>query len=255
MLGAIAGDVIGSVFEWDNHRSREFELFDPPREFTDDSVLTVACAEAILMGTDFGEAYLRYARAYPGRCYGGRFSQWVRAGVNRPYGSFGNGSAMRASPCGWAARTIEEALELAQRSARATHNHPEGIKGACAVAGAVFLARGGADATELRRFADELGYQTRLDLEELRATYEFDETCQGTVPQALAVVLHSCGFEDAIRNAVMIGGDTDTVACIVGAVAEPLFGGVPPEIARRTRGLLDAGLVDVMDRFVSAYGG
>lgn len=251
MLGAIAGDVIGSVFEFANHRSREFDLFNPPRYFTDDTVLTVACADAILTGTDFGEAYLDYAAAFPGRGYGGRFSHWVRKGENRPYNSFGNGSAMRASPCGWAAGSLAEALALGERSALATHDHAEGIKGAKAVAGAVFLARTGADAGAIRAFAESLGYDTRHDLDQLRREYEFNETCQGTVPQSFAVVLASTGFEDAIRNAVMIGGDTDTVACIVGAIAEPLFGGVPGDIADRTRRTLDPRLIDILERFTA----
>lgn len=200
MLGAIVGDVIGSVFEFDNRRTRDFSLFEPRRFFTDDTVMTVACADAILAGTDFGESYMAYGRAYPDAGFGGMFARWLRRGVNRPYWSYGNGSAMRAGPCGWAATSLQEARELGERSAAATHDHPEGMKGARAVAAAVFLARTGAARAEIMGAMTEEGYRVDLDLDDLRRTYDFDESCQGTLPQALSVVFASDGFEDAIRT-------------------------------------------------------
>lgn len=254
MIGAVVGDVVGSIYEWNNHRSKVFDLFDPPRSFTDDTVLTVACADAILTGDEFGELFMAYGLRYGGRGYGGRFNQWLARGDMKPYNSFGNGSAMRASPCGWAAQSEREALELGARSAAPTHNHPEGVKGAQAVALAVFMGRSGADRAQIRRHIEGLGYDLGFTIDGIRPSYRFDETCQGTVPQAVVAFLESSDFEDAIRTAVSVGGDTDTLACITGSISEAFYGGVPAPIRERTFATLDLALRTVTEEFVESYG-
>lgn len=253
MLGSIVGDVVGSIYEWNNLRDKRFELFSTACFFTDDSVLTAACADAILNGTDFGAAYMRYGRGYPRRGYGGRFARWLDRGELGAYGSFGNGSAMRAAPCGWAGATREETLLLAESSAAATHDHPEGIKGAQAVALAVFMGRSGASKKEIREAVCGLGYDLGFTIDAIRPFYKFNETCQGTVPQAVVAFLESSDFEDAIRTAVSVGGDTDTLACITGGIAEAYYGGVPGEIRERTLRVLDEGLRGVVRAFEERY--
>lgn len=253
MLGSIVGDVVGSVYEWKNHRSKSFDLFSPRSFFTDDTVMTVACAAAILSQREFGAEYMRYGRAYPGRGYGGRFQEWLDAGALGPYGSFGNGSAMRAAPCGWAATTLEEAMVLGARSAEATHDHPEGIKGAQAVAAAVFLGRTGADKSQIRDEVSRLGYDLSFTIDAIRPLYRFNETCQGTVPQAVVAFLESADFEDAIRTAISVGGDSDTLACITGGIAEAFYGGVPLAIRNRTLSVLDDELRHVLEKFETGF--
>lgn len=255
MLGAIAGDVIGSVFEWDNVKSKDFPLLTPESFFTDDSVLTVALAEAILAGADYGQVMRAYYRRYPDAGYGGRFREWALSEVPAPYSSWGNGAAMRISPVAYAHGTMEEVLVQAERFTSVTHDHPEGVRGGQATAAAIFIARQGGSKSDIRRFVqDRFGYDLSRTVDQIRPTYEFDESCQGTVPEALICLLEASDFEDAIRNAISIGGDSDTLACIAGAVAEPLFGGVPKPIASAVLGKLDGHLRRVTMEFMARYG-
>lgn len=254
MLGAIAGDVIGSVHEWAGTKTKDFDLFVPRSTFTDDSVLTVAVAEWILDGQDLAGLLRAYARAFRGRGYGGMFSAWVAAGAGEPYGSFGNGSAMRAGPVGHAFDGLEDVLSWAERSAAVTHDHPEGIRGAQATAAAIHAARCGRTREQIRHGIEQrFGYDLGATLDDIRPTYRFDGTCQGTVPQAIIAFLESVSFEDAVRNAISLGGDADTLACITGSIAEAYYGGVPPEIAGPVRARLDGRLLAVLDRFQERY--
>lgn len=255
MLGAIAGDIIGSVFERYPVKTENFTLFVPRSRFTDDTVLTIATADCILTDGDYARLYRKYGRRYPGAGYGGGFVRWVSADSAGPYGSFGNGSAMRVSPIGYAFETIDEVIEEAGRSARVTHNHPEGVKGAQATAAAVFLARSGKGKREIRECIERaFSYDLRRTIEEIRPGYHFDVTCQGTVPEALTAFLESADFEGAVRKAVSLGGDSDTLACIAGGVAEAYYGGVPAGIEEEVRMRLAPGLLDVVDRFRRRFG-
>ena len=254
MLGAIAGDIIGSPYEFNNHRSEEFPLFIEESTFTDDSVLTVALADSILTGIDYTTKIKEYYLRYPHMSYGGKFRAWAERNESVPYNSFGNGSAMRCSPAGWAHDTLEEVLKMAELSALPTHNHPEGIKGAKAVAGSVFLARTQKSKEAVKEFVtDTIGYALDFSLPDLRRDYLFNETCQETVPQAIYCFLISSDFEDAIRKAISIGGDSDTVACITGSIAEAHYGGVPMEIKKQVLSILDADLLRVVEEFYGKY--
>jgi len=255
MLGAIVGDVIGSVHEWAGTKTKDFPLFARGSTFTDDSVLTVAVADWLLSGRDLTEVLHAYTRDFPGRGYGGMFGEWARARSREPYNSFGNGAAMRVSPVGFAFDTMDEVLDWAERSAAVTHNHPEGIKGAQATTAAIYLACKVRDKDEIRRtIASRFGYDLGARLDEIRPRYCFNETCQGTVPQALIAFFESTSYEDAIRNAISLGGDADTLACITGGIAEAYYGGVPQELETRVRTLLDARLVTVVERFRERFG-
>lgn len=232
MLGAIIGDVVGSVYEWNNIKTKDFELFKPNCFFTDDTVMTVAVAKALLVTREkaaesknkasFKKELVKqmqdFSRRYPNRGYGGMFAQWLAAENPKPYNSFGNGSAMRVSPCGYIAVELEEALELAKASAEVTHNHPEGIKGAQAVAAAIFLALRESK-EKIKQYIEENFYMLDKTIDEIRPDYSFNETCQETVPQAIQAFLESDSFEDAIRNAISLGGDSDTLAAITGSIA------------------------------------
>ncbi|MBQ9268953.1 MAG: ADP-ribosylglycohydrolase family protein [Oscillospiraceae bacterium] len=247
MYGAIIGDTIGSVYEFDNVKTKDFPLFSEYSSFTDDSVMTVAVAAALLRwkkdGADLHSAMVEemqgFGRLYPHPkgAYGGRFSQWLRSDDPRPYNSLGNGSAMRVSPCGLMAESLAEALELAAISAEVTHNHPEGIKGAQATAAAIYLARTGSSIPEIRAYISDNFYPLDRTLDEIRPDYSFDETCQGTVPEAITAFLESGSFEDAIRNAISLGGDSDTIGAITGAIAWAYYGrdGMQPDM----RSMLD----------------
>lgn len=276
MIGAIIGDIVGSIYEWDNIKTKEFPFFQEQCFFTDDTVMTVAVAEALLNGgerDDFIDAMKKYGRLYPDAGYGGRFDGWLFSDSREPYHSYGNGSAMRVSPVGfWVPpdKELTEALDiadaLAARSAEVTHDHPEGIKGAQAVADAILLLRyqreEGTDIEEgkarLRRFIEEkYGYDLSRSLDEIRPTYRFNETCQQTVPQAITAFLESGDFEDAVRNAISLGGDSDTLAAITGGVAEAAYG-VPLWMRERMWAYLADPLREVLRRWerkVSARNG
>ncbi len=250
MLGAIAGDIIGSVYEDKNIKSTEFPLFCEDSRFTDDTVLTVAVAAAIMEGREYTVALRDFGRRYPHVGYGSFFLKWLFSPEAGPYQSYGNGSAMRVSPIGFAFSSLEKVEAEARRSAMVTHDHPEGIKGAQAVAAAVFLARRGSSKEEIysyltRRFA----YNLEQTLEEIRPGYSFDATCQGSVPQALIAFLAATDYEDAVRKAISLGGDSDTLACIAGGIAQAYYRHIPKYIVEETLERLPADLRDVVWRF------
>lgn len=254
MLGAIAGDIIGSVYEGFNIRTTDFPLFVQASCFTDDTVLTIALAHSILYNEDFTFLLKQYYRQYPDAGYGGAFKKWAAGGSLEPYNSWGNGSAMRVSPVGWAYNTIDEVLEQARLSAHVTHNHPEGILGAQAVAASIFLARTGQSKEGIRAYVeDTFGYDLSDTIANLRATYKFDVSCQGSVPQALIAFLESEGYEDCVRKAVSIGGDSDTIACMAGGIAQAFYGGVPDKIKREMYARLDEPLTEIAFWFCEKY--
>lgn len=247
MFGAVIGDIVGSIYEFDNIKTKEFELFGDGCDFTDDTLCTVAVAEALVRGGDPAKALRNWGDAYPNLGYGGMFARWLNQPEMGPYNSFGNGAAMRVSPCALIARDLAEALSLSDRVTRVSHNHPEGMKGARATTHAVFLAlEGEAAATIRQEIARVYGYDMSRSVDQIRPGYEFDETCQGTVSEALICALEATSFEDAVRNAISIGGDSDTVGCIAGALAEGLFG-IPRSILDEGRARLPAGFTQILD--------
>jgi ADP-ribosylglycohydrolase len=250
MLGAIAGDVIGSVYEHRPIKTRQFPLFQQSSRFTDDTVLTVAIAAAILEEKSYLETLKDYTRRYPNAGYGSHYWHWAHSDQEEAYDSWGNGSAMRVSPIGFAYDSIERVLEEAERSAAVTHNHPEGIKGAQATALAVYLARSNSGKDEIRsQLRTRFGYDLGRHINEIRPAYSFDVSCQGSVPEALISFLDSNDFEDAIRNAISLGGDSDTLACIAGGVASAFYGEIPTHIEEPTRKRLPDRFLDVIDAF------
>lgn len=260
MLGAMIGDIIGSVYEWNNWKDKRFKLFHPQCRMTDDSVMTAAVASALLSSdlTDleqFKENLVaemhRLGKAYPGLGYGPRFEKWLIQGDTKPYGSLANGSAMRVSPVAWVAETMEECLALAKASAEVTHDHPDGIAGAQALAGAVFLAKMGERKEVIRAFVENY-YPLDFTLDGIREAYQFDVSCAGSVPQAIVAFLEATGYEDAIRNAVSIGGDSDTIACMAGAVAAAFYG-IPKDIREEAGPFIDGEVRNVLDRFTRLY--
>lgn len=260
MLGAIIGDIVGSKYEWNNHRSKEFTLLDYKCFFTDDSVMTLAVAKALLdCNSDFSnlsektvECMQSIGRHYPNSGYGGSFYNWMFSNNPKPYNSFGNGSAMRVSACGWVANSIDEAILLSKKVTEVTHNHPEGIKGAEATAVAIYLARTGSNILEIRDYINKHYYSMNFRLDEIRDSYEFNETCQDTVPQAIEAFLESTSFEDAIRNAISIGGDSDTLAAITGSIAEAYYG-IPTDIRKHALTYLDERLLKLLIEFENKY--
>lgn len=253
MIGAIAGDIIGSVYEWNNIKTKQFDLFSPDCCFTDDTVLTVALAESLLTGTDYVPLMKAYYQRYPNAGYGGFFHRWAQAPESQPYNSWGNGAAMRISSVGFAFKTLDEVLLRAAEYTAVTHNHTEGIKGAQATAAAIFLARTGSTKADIRQYTTaNFHYDLSRTVDEIRPTYRFDESCQQTVPEAIVCFLESTDFEDAIRNAISLGGDSDTLACITGGIAQAHYG-VPLSIADRAMSILDNDLRNVTARFMSGY--
>lgn len=257
MLGAIIGDVAGSVYEFESHKSKNFPFFSPDCFPTDDSIMTMAVAMACVESNLDSEASFKRAliarmhelgERYPDAGYGGKFAYWLMRGSDKPYNSYGNGSAMRVSPVAWAAGSLDEAEKLAKWSAEVTHNHPEGIKGAQAVAAAIYLARIGKSKEEIRAYIVEKYYDLDFTLDEIRPTYSFNETCQGSVPQAIVCFLEADGFEDAVRNAISLGGDGDTQAAIAGSIAEAFFG-IPEELEDGVFGFLDDLLIAAYQEF------
>lgn len=280
MLGAIIGDIVGSVYEWNNIKTKDFPLFRDDCFFTDDTVMTIAVADAIMQGGErdnFIDSMKKWGRLYPDSGYGGRFGAWLFSDDREPYNSWGNGSAMRVSPCagvmdcGFCARTgmwPSAGRERARLSAVVTHNHPEGIKGALAVTDAIFMCRFYSEGygddmgnAEKDRYSldewkskikshmeSEYEYNLSRTLDEIRPVYRFNESCQETVPQAIIAFLESTDFEDAIRNAISLGGDSDTLAAITGSIAEAAYG-IPQEIADKALSYLDAPLRGVYERW------
>jgi len=254
MLGAIAGDIIGSVFERNNIKSTDFPLFCEGSRFTDDTVLTVAVAHAVLDNLDYAETLKLYGRKYPNAGYGGSFRSWIFSSITEPYNSWGNGSAMRVSPVGFAFETVDKVLAEAKRSAEVTHNHPEGIKGAQAVALAIFLARRGADKAEIKQeVTNRFEYDLNRTLDEIRPAYKFDVSCQGSVPEAIIAFLESENVEDAIRKAVSIGGDSDTIACIAGSIAYAYYQDIAPNILLEIQNRLPDDLWSIAKRFTDRF--
>lgn len=252
MLGAIIGDIAGSSYEFHPLKGdwRDFPLFPEKSRPTDDTFMTLAIAEGLrkdASGSDLQNALIvamhLYGEKYPKGGYGGRFRVWLREKSREPYNSFGNGSAMRASAAGWAARSLEEAKELATATAMPTHNHPEGVNGARAVAEAIYLARNGASREEIKKYLqDNFGYDLERSCSDIKKNYHFDETCQGSVPEAIVAFLESENFEEAIRKAIWLCGDADTQAAIAGSIAEAFYG-LPEDLAREALSRLDGNLL------------
>jgi len=254
MIGAIAGDIIGSVYEHNPIKTKEFPLFHPSCVFTDDTVLTVAVAEALLTQRSYLDTIRKIGKRYPDCGYGGSFFRWLLADNPRPYNSWGNGSAMRVSPIGFAFTTEQDVLREAAHSAEISHSHPEGIKGAQATALAVFLAGTNQDKETIRAEIERrFGYDLNRTVESIRPGYSFDVSCQGTVPEAIVAFLDSHSWEDAVRNAVSLGGDSDTLACITGGIAEGFYGSVPRSVKEKVRKLLPDDLWKITERFAVTY--
>jgi len=255
MLGAIAGDIIGSIYEFVNIKTTDFPLFHEHCRFTDDTVLTVALADNLLHGTPFVALLKQYYRSYQNAGYGGMFHEWAQSENPMPYNSWGNGSAMRVSPVGFAFNSLGDVLEQAKRSAEVTHDHPEGIKGAQAVASAIFLSRTGQSKEQIKNHVETaFGYHLDTPLDEIRPTYEFEVSCQKSVPQAVRAFLESDDFEHAVRLAISLGGDSDTLACMAGGIAQAFYRGVPEAISVRVYEALDDHLGGVTRRFAEAFG-
>lgn len=254
MIGAIAGDIVGSRFEWGSHKSVDFALWDPACHFTDDTVLTIATAEALLTDQDFGAAYHRWGNRYPRAGYGSAFRDWLASSDPKPYGSWGNGSAMRVSPVAWVATSEAEVLELARATALPTHGHERGIIGAQATALAIWLARQGADKEEVRRKLAELsGYDLDRTVDGIRPGYRFQVSCDLSVPEAIICALEAASWEEAVRLAVSLGGDADTQAAIAGGIAEG-WCSVPTEAVNSAMAVLPAGMRQVVARLDSQDG-
>jgi len=255
MLGAVAGDIIGSVYEHRPIKTTRFPLFQDHCHFTDDSVLTLAVAQVILEGKEeYGWTLKEFGRAYPRAGYGSNFYQWIFEQKVKPYNSWGNGAAMRVSPIGFAFQEENRVLQEAQKTAAVSHDHPEGIKGAQAAALTVLLARRGMLKSDLRkRIADQFNYDLNRTVEEIRPGYGFDVSCQGTVPEALIAFLDADSYENAVRLAVSLGGDSDTLACIAGAAAEAFYGGVPSAISRKVKEILPRNLWSIIEAFYQRF--
>jgi ADP-ribosylglycohydrolase len=250
MLGSIAGDIIGSVYERHSITIKRFPLFTNFSHLTDDTVMTVATAYSLLNDIGYAETYRRFGRDYPNRGYGGRFLKWVFHDDQGPYNSYGNGSAMRVGPIGFACSSMDEVLLEAKRSAEVTHNHPEGIKGAQAVALSVFMARTGVSKDIIRcEIAERFGYNMNRTVDTIRPDYHFSVSCQGSVPEAIIAFLDSDSVEDAIRSAISLGGDADTQACIAGGIAEAYYGGVPDNIASEITARLPMEFLKIIEAF------
>lgn len=254
MIGAIAGDIIGSVYERHNIKLTDFPLFDQRSRFTDDTVLTIAIADAILTGSDYASKLREWYQLYPDRGYGPGFRRWAGSHKIRPRNSMGNGSAMRVSPIGFAFETLDEVLNEARKSAEPSHNHAEGIKGAQAVAASVFFARKGFSKQYIKDYlTGTFSYNLNRTIEQIRPKYKFDSTCPGSVPEAIIAFLESTDFESAIRLAVSLGGDSDTIACMAGGIAEAFYGSVSENISSQILRMLDDRQRSVVNTFMERY--
>jgi ADP-ribosylglycohydrolase len=254
MLGSILGDIIGSTYEFHNAGIYDFDPLPAGSDFTDDTVLTIAVVDAILSNKPYGALIKEYAIKWPNRGYGLMFSNWYSSGNPLPYYSFGNGSAMRVSAIGWAFTTLEKTIEEAAKSAECTHNHPEGIKGAEATTAAMYLARTGHSKTEIKAFVQtRFHYNLERSLEEIKPDYYFNETCQETVPEAITCFLESENFEDAIRKAIWLGGDSDTLACITGGMAEAFYRKIPEDWERKVMRILPGEFKAILEKFKNDF--
>ena len=252
MLGAMIGDTLGSSFEFYPMKTKKFELLDNKSHFTDDTVMTVAVADSLMNEVPYVESLQEWGRRYPRAGYGGWFRKWIHQDDPKPYNSFGNGSAMRCSSIGWLFDDEESVLEEAKKSAEITHNHPEGIKGAQAVSLGVMMGKQGSSKEEIKEKLESLfGYDLSQQLDDIRSNYTFNPTCQGSVPQAIIAFLESTDFEDAIRNAISLGGDADTQACITGSLAEAHYKNIPDEISSFVKWRIEDDLLAVIDQFHS----
>lgn len=262
MIGAAIGDIVGSRFEFRNHKDKDFALFTEQNKFTDDTVMTAAIAVAVMAYKErncpLGESAVYWMRKigqpYKHCGYGGRFRAWMYHENPRPYNSYGNGAAMRVSACGWAANSLEEALDMAKQVTEVTHDHPEGIKGAQATAAAIYMARTGDFKSEIEDYiTKQFGYDLDFTIDDIRPTYKFNETCQGTVPVALVCFLESNNFEDCLRLAISVGGDSDTLAAIACSIAEAYYG-VSDEIRTKAESYLDKQFIDIIKEFEKKFG-
>ncbi len=254
LLGAIAGDIIGSIYEFSTTKSMDFDLFTVYSKFTDDTVMTVANADWLLTGDSLLGIMQDYGNRYLDVGYGGMFWDWLRAYEPKPYNSYGNGSAMRVSPVGWAFDTLEETLEAAKTSAEITHNHLEGIKGAQATAACVYMARTGKTKQEIKEYIEQtFSYNLSRTCNGVRKVYQFDETCQGTVPESIIAFLESTDFESAIRLTVSMGGDADTMGAITGGIAEAYYKEIPQYIKEEVMKRLPTEFIDIMSRFAETF--
>lgn len=257
MLGAVAGDIIGSMYEFRNVRSTDFELFTPWTEFTDDSVMTLAVAKWLMEDKTHSLCHLincmqELGRKYPDAGYGGSFELWLGAEEPQPYNSWGNGAGMRVSPVGLYAKTLDEALALAVITASVSHNHPEGIKGAQAIAASVFLCKEGKSKQEIKEYVENtFGYDLNRTIDEIRPGYYFDVSCQGSVPEAIIAFLEGNSFEEVIRLAISIGGDSDTIACMAGAIAACMYS-IPDEITETCDNILTDDLREIKNQFLKS---
>ena len=258
MYGAIIGDIVGSRFERNNHKSKDFELFTDECFFTDDTVMTVAIAKALTESKennyqDLSEKLIYWmheiGRKYPRCGFGGNFYHWIMTDDDKPYNSYGNGSAMRTSMCGLIANSLDEALDLAKKCAEVTHNHIEGIKGAQATTACIYLSRQGKSKEEIREYINDNFYTLDFTIDQIRPDYTFDVSCQGSVPEAIECFLESDSFEDAIRNAISIGGDSDTIGAITGSIAQAYYG-IDDSLIDKARTYLDEYLLNITDEII-----
>ena len=261
MFGSILGDIVGSRFEWKPNKTESFNMFDDScinkqyrSHFTDDSVMSCGTAKASLENKTYQECYIELGRKYPNAGYGGSFKKWLHSANPTPYNSFGNGSGMRVAPVGWMFSTMEETLREAEKSAKCSHDHPEGIKGAQGVAAAIFMARTDSSKSEIAKFIeDKFEYDLSRDLDDIRLTYKFDVTCQGSVPESIIAFLESTDLESAIRKAISLGGDSDTQACMAGAIAEAFYKEIPLYMYQEMKKRLAPDLLDIAVAFHSKY--
>jgi ADP-ribosylglycohydrolase len=256
ILGAATGDIIGSKYEFKNIKTTDFPLFSEGCFATDDSIMTFATMDVLLNNGDYTTTYQKYGRKYPNPTggYGLSFNKWIHSAQPRPYMSWGNGSAMRVSPVGWAFNSLEQTLEEAENCAQVTHNHAEGVKGAQATASAIYLARNGKTKDDIKTYiAETFGYNLDRSITEIRPDYHFDESCQGSVPEAIIAFLESSDYENAIRLAISIGGDSDTIACITGGIAEAFYGQVPDIIVQKVLAILPKEFIPITEAFSLQY--
>jgi ADP-ribosylglycohydrolase len=254
IIGAIVGDIVGSVYEIEPVKTKDFVLLTEESDFTDDTVLTLAVADAFVEGKSFSDNIQKFAKVYPDRGYGGYFKEWVKMSEPKPYGSYGNGSAMRVSPVAYVAKNMEEVMDLAKATAEVTHNHPEGIKGAQAIASSIYLAEKGALKYEIKEFVEKnFLYDLDFSIAEIRKGYKNNATCQRTVPEAIVSFLESNNFEEAIRLSVWLGGDSDTLACMSGAISAAFYRNIPNELLTKCFAKLDDNMKNILDKFSEKY--